>query len=135
MNEFISNNIYVQWGCPTQRYKFNNRDLFFCIILIIEIYFSVDSNIWFLSDDGSDDNDCHTVRTPCRNLQTVLDRATDGANIYVTSNTLTLLCNHKFSCWINSTISYRLTSLTNGPITFSCRSKHFTSVKLNFIDL
>ena len=37
------------------------------------------SNIWYVSDDGSDDNDCHSASTPCRNLQTVLDRATDGA--------------------------------------------------------
>ena len=28
------------------------------------------------------------ISAPCRNLQTVLDRATDGADIYVTSETL-----------------------------------------------
>ena len=43
-----------------------------------------------MSGDGSDDNDCHSASTPCRNLQTVLDRATDGADIYVTSDTLSL---------------------------------------------
>ncbi len=43
-----------------------------------------------MSDLGSDDNDCHTELTPCKNLQTVLDRAQDGADIYVTSDTLSL---------------------------------------------
>ena len=49
------------------------------------------SNTWFLSEFGSDDNDCHSEFTQCRNLQTVLDRATDGADIYVTSWRLPLL--------------------------------------------
>ena len=48
------------------------------------------SNTWYVSDDGSDDNDCHSASTPCRNLQTVLNRAADGADIYVTSDTLSL---------------------------------------------
>ena len=43
-----------------------------------------------MSDGGSDDNDCCLGSTPCRNLQTVLDRARDGAHIYVTSPTLSL---------------------------------------------
>ena len=47
-------------------------------------------NIWYVSDGGSDQNDCHTESTPCRNLQTVLGRAADGAAIYVTSTTLSL---------------------------------------------
>ena len=46
------------------------------------------SNSWFLSEFGSDDNDCHSEVTQCKNLQTVLDRATDGADIYVTSEKL-----------------------------------------------
>ncbi len=45
-------------------------------------------NIWFVSAYGSDENDCHTESTPCKNLQTVLNRAEDGADIYVTSETL-----------------------------------------------
>ncbi len=47
-------------------------------------------NTWFVSDSGSDDNDCHTEDEPCKNLQTVLNRAEDGADIYVTSDTLSL---------------------------------------------
>ena len=52
---------------------------------------STTSNTWFLSEFGSDDNDCHSEFTQCRNLQTVLERATDGADIYVTSWRLPLL--------------------------------------------
>ena len=44
--------------------------------------------IWFVSDEGSDRYNCQTESTPCKNLQTVLDRASDGAEIYVTSYTL-----------------------------------------------
>ena len=56
-----------------------------------------------MSDYGTDDNDCHSESVPCRNLQTVMDRATDGADVYVTSNILSLS-----TCIVNSTISYRL---------------------------
>ena len=44
--------------------------------------------IWFVSDEGSDKYNCQTESTPCKNLQTVLDRVSDGAEIYVTSETL-----------------------------------------------
>ena len=44
--------------------------------------------IWFVSDEGSDLYNCQTESSPCKNLQTVLDRASDGAEIYVTSETL-----------------------------------------------
>ena len=56
---------------------------------------------WFVSDNGSDVNNCKTVSTPCKNLQTVLDRASDHADIYicVTSDTLSLdLVNDNFWC-------------------------------------
>ena len=43
-----------------------------------------------MSDYGSDENDCHSVSAPCRSLQTVLNRAADGADIYVTSDTLSI---------------------------------------------
>ena len=43
-----------------------------------------------MSDNGTDNNDCHSASAPCKNLQTVLDRATDDADIYVTSDTLSL---------------------------------------------
>ena len=38
---------------------------------------------WFVSDEGSDRDNCQTESTPCKNLQTVLDRASDGAEIFV----------------------------------------------------
>ena len=46
--------------------------------------------IWFVSDEGSDRDNCQTESTPCKNLQTVLNRASDHAEIYVTSQTLSL---------------------------------------------
>ena len=56
------------------------------LYILIKIFFdTVYSNIWYVSDDGSDDSDCHSASAPCRNLQIVLDRAANGADIYVTS--------------------------------------------------
>ena len=80
-----------------------------------------------MSDSGSDDNDCQTESAPCKNLQTVLDRAEDGADIYVTSSELSLdnvsglvrihrMRNHGIKealyscCIIRSGISYTISS-------------------------
>ena len=82
-----------------------------------------------MSDDGSDDNDCHSTSAPCSNLQTVLDRAANGADIYVTSNTLSL--NFRIDniltaigrlkcCIINSSLSYTLRSYHNSTINLTC---------------
>ena len=82
---------------------------------------TVYSNIWYVSDDGSDDNDCHSTSAPCRNLQTVLDRATDGADIYVTSPTLSMDFIMKYlECVIKSSLSYTLRSLYNSAIKVTC---------------
>ena len=96
--------------------------------------------IWFVSDEGSDRYNCQTESTPCKNLQTVLDRASDGAEIYVTSETLSVdLVNDTVwykmihwdpttgsCCLINSSLSYTLRSI-NGTITkIICSSKYFT---------
>ena len=77
------------------------------------------SNTWYVSDFGSDRHDCHIESRPCRNLQTVLDRATDGADIYVTSDTLSLDAVHDKvqeregivdTCEVKSSISYNISS-------------------------
>ena len=78
-----------------------------------------------MSDDGSDDNDCHSASAPCRNLQIVLDRAADGADIYVTSQTLSLDSNKKQIdywdyCIINSSLSYTLRSFHKKTISLTC---------------
>ena len=88
-------------------------------------YIYVTSNIWYVSDSGSDDNDCHSASAPCRNLQTVLDRATDGADIYVTSDTLSLnLVLKPYGepevCVINSSLSYTVRSFHKKTISFGC---------------
>ena len=91
-------------------------------------------NVWYVSDKGSDDNDCSNGSTPCKNLQTVLDRADDGADIYVTSDTLSLdnvtgsvwlygyYVEHGFHtcCQLNSSLSYSISSLYNTDINFTC---------------
>ena len=78
-----------------------------------------------MSDDGSDDNDCHSVYAPCRNLQVVLDRATDGADIYVTSHTLSLDYIKKgWHCITNSSLSYTLKSLYNSTIKLTCEGMY-----------
>ena len=99
------------------------------------------SNIWYVSDYGSDDNDCHSASAPCKNLQTVLDRATDGADIYVTSDTLSLDYIHlvtKFPgagrrvkpemrncCQLRSSISYSLSSWKNNQINITCTGQYY----------
>ena len=91
-------------------------------------------NIWYVSDYGSDDNDCHSASAPCRNLQTVLDRAIDGADIYITSNTLSLdfMIKNKSSipnvskfydfeyCVVQSNLCYSLRSYNGSLITLTC---------------
>ena len=89
--------------------------------LHIVIYFFLEtlySNIWHESDPDSDDNDCHSASAPCRNLQIVLDRVTDGADIYVTSKALSL-GGHRI-CVIKSKLSYTLRSLSNCTIKVTC---------------
>ena len=86
------------------------------------------NNIWYVSDYGSDDNDCHSARIPCKNLQTVLDRATDGADIYVMSPTLSLgmiikPCFGDNCCTVESSISYTITTYNETYFTPTCYSK------------
>ena len=79
-------------------------------------------NIWYVSDDGTDDNDCHSASAPCKNLQTVLDRATDGADIYVTSDSLSLDGSRSEYSWcvIDSTLSYTLGHVDNRSFQITC---------------
>ena len=97
--------------------------------------------IWFVSDEGSDQYNCQTESSPCKNLQTVLDRASDGAEIYVTSETLSLdlvydTVWYKMSHWetytrsgscclINSSLSYTLRSINGTKTNIICSSKYF----------
>ena len=71
-------------------------------------------NIWYVSDDGSDANHCHVPTVPCKNLQTVLDRAAkmygDDAQIYVTSTVLTL------AHFMENKVSFMLSSFINKPV-------------------
>ena len=92
------------------------------------------SNIWYVSDGGSDENDCQTEFTPCKNLQTVLDRATDGADIYVTSDTLSLDAVHGNisipwskmveCCEVNSSVSYNFSRFGGTGFTVNCTCKY-----------
>ena len=102
--------------------------------LIITCFFSdsVILNIWYVSDFGSDDIDCHSESAPCKNLQTVLNRATDGADIYVKSKTLSLNMvrgsfwikdKNQSACIINSTMSYTLQSVNNSRFKITCPGK------------
>ena len=68
-----------------------------------------------MSDEGSDENDCSTESTPCQNLQIVLDRASDGADIYVTSDTLSLE-----DCKVNSSLSYNIMRINGEKFSVIC---------------
>ena len=93
-----------------------------------------------MSDDGSDENYCHSELAPCKNLQSVIDRAIDGDTIYVTSDTLSLDAHNQTTwystsqwmglpagmyegCGINSSISYNLHSLKNNTVTATCSGR------------
>ena len=95
---------------------------------------------WFVSDEGSDKYNCQTESTPCKNLQTVLNRASDHAEIYITSETLSLdLVNDTVwykmtfwsftltgsSCLIDSSLSYTLRSINGTKTNIICSSKYF----------
>ena len=72
------------------------------------------------------------------NLQTVLDRATDGADIYVTSHTLSLDATHRRLeyhgmmignsrigydenvCRVSSDLSYMISSVHDAGVNFTC---------------
>ena len=87
------------------------------------------SNIWYVSDYGSDENDCHSASAPCRNLQAVLDRATYDADIYVISPTLSLGMIIKrqgweYSCMVESSISYTITTYNETHFTPTCRKSN-----------
>ena len=101
--------------------------------LYLDLMFFLDANIWYVSEEGADDNDCHSESTPCRNLRTVMDRAKDGADIYLVSDTITLVSynlephqDYILAHWtLKSNISYRLISLIDGPVKFICRGRYF----------
>ena len=92
------------------------------------------SNIWYVSNYGSDDNNCHSTSAPCGNLQAVLDRAADGADIYVTSDSLsmydrnsTVVFEHRHGvyieqkcCMVNSSLSYSIRRTNGGSFTVTC---------------
>ena len=87
-------------------------------------------NVWFVSDYGSDDNDCQTESTPCKNLQTVLDRASDDADIHVSSHRLTLNATHCQTrypwsagdrcCQVKSSISFNISTVNDSSFELSC---------------
>ena len=67
--------------------------------------------------------------SPCRNLQTVLDRATNGADIYVTSDILSLDAVHDnvshvdhdhACCLILSSLTYTINSLEGKGFRLNC---------------
>ena len=85
-----------------------------------------------MSDYGSDDNDCHSESTQCRNLQTVLDRATDRADIYVTSQTLSLdsninQCLPGPCCLVESSLSYNLYGFY-GMVEITCKGRSYAII-------
>ena len=96
-----------------------------------------------MSDYGSDENDCLSESAPCKNLQTLLDRAQDGADIYVTSLTLSLdavytnttvylnyygtMDDHYQTydcCLVAGSISYSISSISGSPVNVTCSGQY-----------
>ncbi len=86
-------------------------------------------NIWFVSDEGSDANNCQTESAPCHNLQTVLNRASDGADIFVLSDTVSLnavrgrirVRDFEPTCQINSSFSFSISGVNGTRFSFGCQ--------------
>ena len=99
-----------------------------------------------MSDYGSDDNDCYSESAPCRNLQMVLDRAMDGTDIYVTSDSLSVDGVHNVTrfpgvlgefdpemrkcCQLSSSLSYSLSSLNGNIVNITCTGQYFQYLTL-----
>ncbi len=74
-------------------------------------------NVWYLSYSGSDTNDCLTESTPCQNLQTILDRAREGADILVTSDKMSI---NKSHCTVRSSKAFSLSSVKGAMVEVDC---------------
>ncbi len=76
-----------------------------------------------MSDEGNDTNNCQSQTLPCRNLQTVVDRAPDGAEIFVVSQTLSMASGFVYRdkrCVIMSRKSYTVRSLHGNHVKVKC---------------
>ena len=90
----------------------------------------VDANFWYVSDNGSDLANCQTANTPCRNLQTVLNKAADGAVISVMSTSLNLdgviiSADHMRTsqCVLESSVSFSMQPFNNENVEVVCSGK------------
>ena len=86
----------------------------------ISLLDGVATNTWYESDEGSDMNVCNSLASPCRHLQSVLNKACDGADIIITSSTLNLNPKEKERCQIESQKSFRIISMHNVNISVIC---------------
>ena len=78
-------------------------------------------NTWFLSEEGSDLNDCLTQTTPCRTLHVVFSQMGEGAVINTVSTRLA------FGCWAEGEMNYTINSLNTSPKTICSKYFHFAS--------
>ena len=88
--------------------------------------------MWFVSDEGSDQNSCVERSWPCKTLQTVLNRCPDDSVIYVISPGLIL--NEDQSCQVKYEKSFRIADTFN-TILVKCSkgNKLFHSASFNGI--
>lgn len=49
----------------------------------VEAEFNADKTQWYVSTSGDDDNPCHTLAHPCRNIATAISRAVEKDTIHV----------------------------------------------------
>ena len=85
-------------------------------------------NTWYVSDNGSDVANCQTASTPCKNLQAVLNKAADGAVIYVTSTSLNLDgglidVDGTSNCLLETSVSFSIHPFNNGNVEVTCSGK------------
>ena len=81
-----------------------------------------------MSDNGSDVANCQTAITPCRNLQTVLNKVADGAVIFVTSSSFNLDgglvdVGGTSNCVVESSVSFSIQPFNNENVEVACSGK------------
>ena len=93
----------------------------------ISVFFK-ESRMWFVSSQGSDENECSTPALPCKTLGKVMSRISGGTVIHILSNDMLI------NCWTNTTKSY-IVELVHGNTSKTVCSKFALMRKCFFSNL
>ncbi len=75
---------------------------------------------WYISDEAHDTSGCGNISSPCRHLQTVLERIPHLAVIFVISPTLSLDRNSTNVCEFNTSVLFTLQATHDRIVNVTC---------------